>query len=221
MDINNQNTILKGYNMLLYFAGSMIMFEPDEECLTDFWTKGILKNLPVSSSNPTFMKAASQLRESCTNPGLSSKEMHEDFKRLFSQNGSSLAPAFESYYMNHNSASPGHETVTDFYKEYGWESKFQGKISDDHLGVEILFLTLMIEKYLDFDDEACRREMRNEIKRFIMKHILSWIADWNKDIQTHSKTLGFKGVGSLILACSEDIITMFSEVDCTSRKAKN
>jgi TorA maturation chaperone TorD len=79
----------------------------------------------------------------------------------------------------------------------------------------------MIEKYLEFDDEACRHEMRNEIKRFIRKHILSWVADWNKDIQAHSKTLGFKGVGSLILACSEDIITMFSEVDCTSRKAKN
>ena len=52
--------------MLLYFAGSMIMHEPSEECIVDFWEKGILKNLPVSSSNPNFIKAASQLRDSFT-----------------------------------------------------------------------------------------------------------------------------------------------------------
>ena len=45
--------------MLFYFAGSMIMHEPSEECIVDFWEKGILKNLPVSSSNPNFVKAAS------------------------------------------------------------------------------------------------------------------------------------------------------------------
>ena len=50
--------------MLFYFAGSMIMHEPSEECIVDFWEKGILKNLPVSSTNPNFINAASQLRES-------------------------------------------------------------------------------------------------------------------------------------------------------------
>ena len=43
--------------MLLYFAGSMIMYEPSEECVVDFWTNGILKSLPVSSSNPNFIQA--------------------------------------------------------------------------------------------------------------------------------------------------------------------
>lgn len=212
MDINNQNNVLKGYNMLLYFAGSMIMFEPNEECITDFWTKGILRNLPVSSSNPNFVKAASMLRESCTSPAFSPGEMHEDYHRLFSNNA--LAPAYESRYRNHTPPGKKAETVTEFYDSYGWKSKFNGKISDDHLGVEILFLTLMIEKYLEFDDDACKREMRSEIKRFIRKHILSWIPEWNKNVQEHSKTLGFKGVGVLIQACSEDIMMLFSEVDC-------
>ena len=34
MDNKSQNhNILKGYNMLFYFAGSMIMYEPSEECI--------------------------------------------------------------------------------------------------------------------------------------------------------------------------------------------
>ncbi|HEX2968821.1 MAG TPA: molecular chaperone TorD family protein [Bacteroidales bacterium] len=206
--------------MLLYFAGSMIMFEPNEECITDFWTKGILRNLPVSSKNPNFIKAASQLRDSCSDLSFSGRSMHDDYKRLFTGKDEALAPAFESVYKNHTPPGQKAEAVSEFYKAYGWESKFKGKISDDHLGIEILFLTLMIEKYLEFDDEACRREMRNEIRRFINKHILSWIPEWNKDIQVHSKTLSFKGVGTLILACSEDLVTLLNEAD-GGNKIKN
>lgn len=224
METKNQNNVLKGYNMLLYFAGSMIMFEPNEECITDFWTKGILRNLPVSSTNPTFMRAASQLRDSCFDSNFSPKTMHDDYKRLFGSKNSGLAPAYESVYRNHTLRDQKEtEPVTEFYRSYGWESRFKGKVSDDHLAVELLFLTLMIEKYLEFDDEACKREMKNEIRRFINSHILSWIPEWVKDVQVHSQTLGFKGVGTLILACSEDILSEVSqeEKNLTANTVKN
>lgn len=217
MDAKNQNNILKGYNMLLYFAGSMIMFEPNEECIIDFWTKGILRNLPVSSTNPNFIKAASQLRESCNDPNFSSIAMHEDYQRLFYGGNKALAPALESVYKNHTPRDRKPESVSEFYKAYGWVSRFREKVADDHLGIEILFLNLMIEKYFEFDDDACRREMGNEIGRFIKNHILSWIPEWHKDIQAHSKTMGFKGVGTLILACSEDLLAIFTgEKSCAA-----
>ena len=66
-------------------------------------------------------------------------------------------------------------SVSEFYDSYGWKSKFKGKINDDHLGIELLFLTLLVEKYLVLDDQACVAEMRNEIRRFIDQHIFSWI----------------------------------------------
>ena len=210
MNIDSQHhNILKGYNMLLYFAGSMIMYEPSEECVTDFWTNGVLKNLPVSSSNPNFIKAASQLRESCIDKNICGKMLHEDYLRLFSINDSTLAPAYESLY-NKNSQKGGNLTagVSEFYNSYGWESKFKGKIKDDHLSVELLFLTLLIDKYLVLDDEACRGEMKKEIRRFIDQHILSWIPEWNNLVQFYSNTLCFKGIGTLILACTEDIFSI-------------
>jgi uncharacterized protein YqgQ len=67
---DGNHNILKGYNLLLYFAGSMIMYEPIEECVVDFWKQGILAKLPVSSSNPNFARAASLLRESCSDKSL-------------------------------------------------------------------------------------------------------------------------------------------------------
>ena len=210
---SHDNNMLKGYNMLFYFAGSMIMHEPSEECIVDFWERGILKNLPVSSSNPNFVKAASQLRDSFSDRSIFGKLLHEDYLRLFARQLPALAPAYESQYNKKITVRSGYDSssVTEFYNSYGWKSKFKGKIDDDHLGIELLFLTLLIDKYLVLDDEACRGEMRNEILRFINHHILSWVPEWNKKVQTYANTLSFKGIGNLILACSEDIFVFFEQ----------
>jgi TorA maturation chaperone TorD len=215
---SHNNNILKGYNMLFYFAGSMIMHEPSEECIADFWKKGILKKLPVSSLNPNFVKAASQLRDSFDDKTEFGKLLHEDYLRLFAIQVPALAPAYESKYRMRPTGSNGLKTpsVTEFYNSYGWVSKFRGKIDDDHLGIELLFLTILIDKYLTMDDEVCLREMRKEIHRFITYHILSWVPEWNKKIQAHAHTLSFKGIGNLILACTQDISGLFSQESSSS-----
>jgi len=199
-------TLLKGYNMLLYFAGSMIMYEPTEECVVDFWSKGILKTLPVKSNNPRFFEASSQLRESCRDKTLCRKMLQEDFNKLLSASGQPLAPPLKSYYTDTTLAEAlGTEKVSDFYNAYGWHKSTHYSVTDDNLGKELLFLTLLNDKFISIDDDACRSEMRNEIRRFIIQHILSWIPDWNNLMQEHAGTLCYKGISNLIYACCEDI----------------
>lgn len=208
-----QNNILKGYNMMLFFTGTMIMYEPSEECITDFWTKGILKRLPVSSSNPTFVMAASQLRESCDEKSFCSKRLNEDYVRLFSDKKNPLAPVYESKNRSNGSSVKASfiSEVTDFYNSYGWVSKFKDKIDDDHLSVELLFLTRLIDNYIGLEDQACRNEMKGEIKRFIENHLFPWLNVWNKKVQIHSNTLCYKGIGTLVLACAEDIFSLLDQ----------
>ena len=209
MDIrDHSHNILKGYNLLLYFAGSMIMYEPNEECIVDFWQEGIIRKLPVSSSNPNFARAASQLRESCTDKSPCLKNLREDYVRLFEGHGLPLAPAFESRYNQYLPSGQNVLPVTDFYESYGWISKHKGKISDDHLGIELLFLTILVDKYLVLDDQVCLGEIRSEIRRFIDQHIFSWIRLWNERMQEHSNTLCYKGIATLIYACVEDIYSL-------------
>lgn len=202
---------MKGYNMLLYFAGSMIMNEPTEECVVDFWKNGKLRNLPVSSSNPRFLKAAELLRDSCTDKTRCKYELSDDFFRLFAVSGLPLAPAYASIYVKRNEgSSQSQERVTEFYESYRWKFLSRTKFPDDHLGVELLFLTRMIDKYLMLDDEPCRLEMRKEIKRYIDHHLLSWVPHWNEDIQEHANTLCYRGIGTLIHASIEDLQGLFS-----------
>jgi TorA maturation chaperone TorD len=210
---NQQHNILKGYNMMLYFAGTMIMYEPAEECIVDFWKAGILKTLPVSSQNPVFIKAASQLRESCTDISSSTGAMNEDYHRLFSSENNPLAPVYESLYRKPAPIliKSDLSEVSEFYNSYGWISKNRPAKKDDHLGIELLFLTKLIDKYIILDDKACQIEMRNEINRFIDQHILSWIPEWHRKVQEHSTTVSYKGISSLILACIEDIHSILSK----------
>lgn len=209
---NSEHNLLKAYNMLLYFAGTMAMFDPSNECIYDFWTKGIIKSLPVSSRNPRFIKAASQLRESISEKQSRYEMMKIDYSALFNESSSSLAPPFESAYSKsrHMMYRKQIPDVKEFYSSYGWVSKFKGHIPDDHIGIELLFLTLMIEKYLEFDDDACNKEMQNEIRRFIDQHIFSWVPEWNNRIQENAKTLSYKGIGTLIQACAEDIYSIMN-----------
>jgi TorA maturation chaperone TorD len=202
-----QNNLLKAYNMMLYFAGTMVMWDPENECIHDFWKEGILKSLPVKSSNPRFMKAAAQLRESISDDNSGFEKMKKDFTALFTGPGSSLAPPTESGFRAKYNFISGEKrpAVTEFYQAYGWQSTFRDTISDDHIGIELLFLTLMIEKYLELDDEVCNIEMKNEILRFMDDHVLTWVPEWNDRIQEHAITLSYKGIGTLILACIEDL----------------
>ena len=209
-----ENSLLKAYNMLLYFAGSMIMYEPDEECVVDFWSKGILKALPVRSNNPRFMKAASQLRESCRDKTVCREILQEDFRRLFSTSGVPHAAPLKSEYSGHSGLDGSEEEkVSDFYSTYGWHKRSKYDFADDNLGLELLFLTILIDKYMTLDDKICHQEMGNEIMRFVRVHILSWLPIWYDRMQEYADTLCYKGIATLIFACCEDIYNLLEESD--------
>ncbi len=207
--------LLKGYNMMLYFAGSMIMSEPTEECVIDFWAKGNLKMLPVSSMNPRFIEAAGLLRDSCENKKICREMLRKDYNRLFAQSGLPLAPAYASVYLNNkNNNGSVEEEIEKYYNSFGWEYKSDIKIAHDHLGIELLFLTKMVNNYLSAEDDRAINNIRLAIRQFIDLWLLSWIPKWNDDINSQAKTLCYKGIAALIFACTEDIRNILeSEAD--------
>lgn len=207
---SERKNLLKGYNMLLYFAGSMIMSEPTEECVVDLWTNGTLRRLPVSSSNPRFLKAASLLRDSCPDVNKCRQMLADDYYALLADNGLSLAPARASVYLpESNNSMAVEKEVAEFYNSYGWKPGQSGKYAD-YLGVELLFLTKLVDKFLVLDDDPSCCEMKKEMRRFIDNYLLSWIPAWDKDIQKHANTLSYKGISTLIYACIEDLNEIFS-----------
>lgn len=199
------NNILKGYNLLLYFTGSMITYEPTDECVADFWEKGLLRRMPVTSNNPRFIKAMAQLRESCNYQLVCAESLKKEYQRLFGRHLNAV-PLLASHFTDcQNEKNRIKEELKEFYDAYGWKTKVRAKLPDDHLGVEVLFLTRMIDKLISLDDEPCRDEMRKEIIRFTERYMLPWIAEWNQRVQESAETLCYKGTANLLTAIIEDI----------------
>lgn len=211
VDDTSRKNLLKGYNMLLYFSGSLIMYEPTEECITDFFAGGILKRLPVKSNNPRFIKAAALLRESCTDREICRTDLIRDHRRMFASDGMRLALPMETEYQGFHENNGSASSVSAFYDSYGWKPKTLANAPDDHLGIELLFLTKLIDKYLQLDDKPCCREMRKEIHRFINQHIITWLGEWNDKVQENSISVYYKAIGNLVLACAEDLNWIFSD----------
>jgi len=203
----NNSDLLKGYSMLLYFAGSFVLNEPSEDCIQDLVTEDIFKKMPVSSNNPNYILASSFLNNLNSSRELGFDRILADHLNLFGGSGTTLAPPYESYYMskNHLLNQEQAREVNHIYRTYGWVSSLSGTIPDDHIGIELQFLNLMLEKYYELDDGACYRELSSDIKKFIELHIQPWIKDWNNDVQQNAISDFYKGIGYLVVACTQDV----------------
>jgi len=103
------------------------------------------------------------------------------------------------------------EEIRNIYRKHSWESKFKNKIPDDHLGIELLFLTHLIEKYINSQAILERQSLTNEIVEFIQEHMLSWVPRWKDDVVNNASTLAYRGIALLVSASLEDIKKIIGE----------
>jgi len=209
-DVDNNN-ILKGYTMLMYFAGSFILNEPQESCINDLASSNIFRRMPLKSDNANYIIATSFLNHINDTGEMNYHEIKNDYLALFGGASKTLAPPYESVYL-----SDGHlinqkqiAEVRYIYKTYGWYSPAISKIPEDHLGIELQFLNLLIEKYFDMEDGICKKEIKTDIRKFIETHLVSWVSDWNRDIQKNASTNFYRGIGYLVTACIQDLYSIF------------
>ncbi|MEA1885719.1 MAG: molecular chaperone TorD family protein [Bacteroidota bacterium] len=207
------NNFFTAYNMLLSFAGSFILYEPQRGCISELIEEDLFKKLPVESDNPRFIKAASYLRKINHEHPLNYDEIINDHLELFGGKGKGLAPPYSSVYISKDYIlnEPVSLEVRKIYHSYGWKSEFEGKIPDDHLGIEIQFISLLLQKYPELEDDICRNEIRKDLIKFIGTYMKPWINEWNRYVQENARSDLYKGIGYLIASGLEDIYACLTE----------
>jgi len=204
---DSNDDILKGYSMLLYFSGSFVLNQPQESCIHDLASSNIFKKMPLASSNPDFIMASSYLNKIDEHAHIDYEEILDDHLRLFGGLGTPTAPPYESVYLSEDHLmfqKPSLE-VKRIYETYGWRSSLNGKVPEDHLGIELQFLNLLLEKYHEIEDRICHKELAIDINKFIDNHLGTWIHSWNRDLQKNAASDFYKGIGYLIVASVVDI----------------
>jgi TorA maturation chaperone TorD len=122
-----------------------------------------------------------------TDFGLRSREPLEEiageFSALFSFPHGTLQPIESIFRPNVMADSPD---VVSFYSQAGLALDEEYDVAPDHLGLELLFMSYLIE--------TDRTDLR---KKFLAEHIINWVPDYCDEVVKQAKTLFYREIAEI------------------------
>ena len=200
--------ILMGEMLLLGVLGKTIQSDPEMEWLQSLIDEDIFSESPMESTHQDYEAGLSLLHDWTqeNTKGLSSERLTDlkaDYIRLFVGVGKTIAPPWESVYLNENRMIFQQQTleVREWYRRFGLESEKLHKEPDDHIGLELSFLTHLAKlglQALDENDEVKLQQILEAQRRFISEHPLKWAPRWCELVEENAKTVFYRGLAKLI-----------------------
>lgn len=189
---------------------------PEESGLQYICDSGMLRNLPVVSHNATYERASLLLRSPCPLKQQCHHTVSDNYDSLLSGNRGAYAyPAASRWNgsgkVSETTAEEHHVMLRKFYSQYGYSSSRDCNLEPDHLGIELLFVNLLLEKYLTEDDSAVKSVIRENLLDFINGEMLSWLPRWAEEVSDRSVTKCYIGISGLIIGALEDVRDILSD----------
>ena len=204
--MNTPEELLQAYTSLFLFLGGAVSMAPGESGLPHLCDKGLLRNLPVESTNSRFEAASRLLRSPCPFKQQCHMAVGENYGSLLSGDKSAKAYPAASHWISTGSSDEEHQRgLCNLYRRYGYSRSEEGGLTADHLGIQLLFANLMIEKYLTEDDYEIRAMIGRDLLDFISSEMLTWLPRWAEAVSGRSKTKCYTGISGLIVGGLEDV----------------
>jgi TorA maturation chaperone TorD len=207
--LNSMNTpeeLLQAYTALFLFLGSAVSMSPDKSGLPHLCDSGLLRNLPVESRNKEFVKASRLLKSPCPFKQQCRITINNNYTALLSDKIKALAYPAATVWKNYGKEKEDHHrTLADLYSNYGYTKAEECTLDPDHLGIELLFVNLLLEKFLTEDDNEIRGMIRDDLHKFIKGELLAWLPRWAEKVSELSVTKCYTGISGLIIGGLEDV----------------
>jgi TorA maturation chaperone TorD len=207
--LNSMNTpeeLLQAYTALLLFLGSSVSMSPDKSGLPHLCDSGLLRNLPVESHNEEFKRASRLLKSPCPFKQQCRVTIDNNYNSLLSDRSNATAYPAATVWKNYGKAKEEHHmTLARLYSNYGYTKAKECTLDPDHLGIELLFVNLLLEKFLTEDDNEIRAMIRDDLQQFIRGELLSWLPRWAEKVSEQSVTKCYTGISGLIIGGLEDV----------------
>ena len=204
--MNTPEELLQAYTALFLFLGGSVSMSPGESGLPNLCDAGLLRNLPVSSTNSRFEAASRLLRAPCPFKQQCHLAVGDNYRSLLAGDTASEAYPAASHWINAGiSVEEHHSELCSLYRRYGYSRTEDCGLAADHLGIQLLFANLLIEKYLTEDDYEIRAMIGRDLLGFINNEMLTWLPRWAEAVSGSSKTKCYIGISGLILGGLEDV----------------
>jgi TorA maturation chaperone TorD len=214
--INTPEDLLQAYTALFIFLGGSVSMSPEESGLPHMCDSGLLRNLPVESHNETYGSASYLLRSPCPFKAECRHTVSGNYDSLLSGNRGAYAYPAASRWNGSGTVSgtttqEHHAMLRELYAQYGYSSSQDCNLEPDHLGIELLFVNLLLEKYLTVDDTSVKKIIRDDLLGFINVEMLSWLPRWSEEVSDKSVTKCYTGISGLIIGALEDVRSILSD----------
>ncbi len=204
--ISTPDEILQAYTAMFMFLGGSVSLSPEESGLPSLCDSGMLRNLPVESKNEKYLEASRLLRSPCPFKLQCRINVGENFETLLSAGKDSPAyPAASRWFNTGSDAGEHNRKLSELYGRYGYHRAEECDMESDHLGIQLLFVNLLIEKYLTEDDYEIREMIRKDLVAFIHEEMLTWLPRWSEKVSEKSVTKCYTGISGLIVGGLEDV----------------
>lgn len=148
------------------------------------------------------------------------KELKEEYNRLFIGPNSLPAPLWESVYLDKEHIMFGEKTleVRAAYEEFGLRFVRLNKEPEDHIAIELEFLSYLIENFSTFNPSCNKEQLIKYLDaqiRFMNDHLMKWAPQFCELMIKATECKLYKGAALLLaefLPCDLEIATNLKEV---------
>lgn len=145
------------------------------------------------------------------------KQLKEEYNRLFVGPNALPAPLWESVYLSREHLLFDEVTleVRKCYRQYGLSFIRESSEPDDHIVLELEFLSYLIQKTLDSKDVAAKKELLDDQYSFLFNHLLKWCPLFCEALSNSTSFKLYQGAALLLieyLNLEKELIPALKEV---------
>ncbi|MHB1065445.1 MAG: TorD/DmsD family molecular chaperone [Georgenia sp.] len=180
----------------------LILAAPDDGALERVRDLAITEGWPLEN-DPECARGVALLSESATaTANEDAARVKRDYNRLFFGPEKMKAPPYESVHRSDEGLVFEQETmdVRAAYAEFGLAAPRLNKEPDDHLGLELNFVSMLCVRAMDaleHGDDAELTRLLAGVARFLDEHLLVWAPTCLMQAANGSTTFFYQGVAAL------------------------
>lgn len=200
-------TQLAGHALALNLLGKLLYEPPTADLLNTLAAGAVLDEIPLNIDRPAMADGLASLQRWTRdhNAGLPVADyeaVRSDHMHLFLGPGTVLAAPWESVQVDDEHLLFQTETlqVRSWYRRYGLQVIRLHQEPDDHVGLELAFLSHLAQLALAAQaagNNAQLAEMLGAQRLFLKTHAQRWVPGWCAQVIQHARTDYYRGLAYL------------------------
>lgn len=198
-------TQLAGYALVLNLLGKLLYEPPTPAGLQALTDAAVFDDIPFTAHQPAVAIGLTLLQHWLTANGDGRQAyppVAADYARLFVGPGKIIAPPWESVQVDEERLTFQAETlqVRQWYRQFGLQAVQLYAEPDDHVGLELAFLSHLAQLALVAQaegDHARLAQLLDAQRGFLKTHAQRWIPAWSAQVIHHARTDYYRGLAHI------------------------